>query len=123
MIKIKKRLILLIVIFIFGCDEKMPAATTQSSNQIHTEIGILNKLISLPKEPLSVKWELNESKETGTGYLNVLLEFNDGDKAYILNNSEAFETQRNDKMEMKFYRDWLPEKAKNDIETKAHKDD
>jgi len=118
-----KLFVLLIALLIFGCDEKMTVSTQQNTNlnQIHTDIGILNKLISLPKEPISVRWELDESPERDNGSLNVLLEFTNTDKKFILNNSDSFEKQQNDLINTVFYQNWLPEKSKKGIRTKAIK--
>jgi len=45
--------------------------------EIHTEIGLLNKLISLPAEPLSVQWDIDESKQSLNGSIRALLEFSE----------------------------------------------
>ncbi len=93
----------------------MPSSTEQLNIEIHTEIGILNKLISLPAEPLSVKWDLDESSQKGTGSLRALLEFNEQDKKNIIDKSEAFDNKSDDRIETKFFDTWLPAKAKEGI--------
>jgi len=112
-----KYVLLLTSLILIGCDNKMPASSEQSTIQIHTEVGILNKLISIPAEPLSVKWEINESKERGTGSLRALLEFNEQDKQDILQKSTEFENKTNDRIDAAFFDTWLPAESKEGIET------
>lgn len=110
-----KMYFLLLVLILIGCDN-MNSSTNESANiEIRTELGILPKLISLPRQPLSVKWEIRESKEKGTGYLRALLEFNPEDSQYIIENSKHFESQTNDRINVEFYEEWLPEKIKSDL--------
>ncbi|MGD9170800.1 MAG: hypothetical protein PVI97_12170 [Candidatus Thiodiazotropha sp.] len=101
-----------------GCDNTV--STTESMNiAVYDELGILPKLISLPKQPLSVKWQVDESAERGTGSLRALLEFSASDKAYILENSPQFDSISNDRISAEFYDTWLPDRAKNGIKKQA----
>ena len=112
-----KYILLLMPLILIGCDNQMPASSEQSNNKIQTEIGILNKLISIPAEPLSVKWEINESKERGTGSLRALLEFSVQDKLDILKKSNAFDNKTNDRIDANFYDTWLPAESKESVRT------
>ena len=96
----------------------MPTSSEQPSKEVHTEVGILNKLISIPAEPITVKWEINESKETGS--LRALLKFKDEDKLHILKNSASFDKLENDTLDSESCEQWLPEDAKVGIETKKN---
>lgn len=88
------------------------------NEEIQTELGILSKLISLPKQPVSVKWRLNENQERRQGYLAVLLEFKASDYAYILENSRPFDLKNNARILSEIYEKWLPDHAKTGIEIK-----
>lgn len=110
---------LIIILLIFGCEKEMTVAKEEKTIQIHTEMGVLDKLISLPKKPIAVKWSIDESSSQGSGNLTVLLEFTETDKKYLVENSKAFEKERNDKIDVDFYNNWLPEEAKKSIKTKT----
>ena len=96
----------------------MPSSAEQLNKEIHTEIGVLNKLISLPTEPLSVKWDIEESKQSGNGSIRALLEFSKQDKQSILNKSSGFDNKSNDRIDEVFFDTWLPAEAKDGIEVK-----
>ncbi len=113
--------LLLLTLILFGCDNKMPSSAEQFNKEIHIEIGILDKLISLPAEPLSVKWDIDESKQSGNGSIRALLEFSEQDKKSILDKSSAFENKSNDRIDSVFFDTWLPAKAKEGIQVKKVK--
>lgn len=107
-----------ILLILSGCDSSV--STTEPMNiTVHEELGILPKLISLPKQPLSVKWQVDESSKTNTGSLRALLEFSSEDKASILENSPEFDSKSNDRINAEFYDTWLPDSAKANIQTQA----
>ena len=110
--------LLLLTLILFGCDNKMPSSAEQLNKEVHTEIGILNKLISLPAEPLSVKWDIDESKQSGNGSIRALLEFSEKDKQNILDKSSAFDKKSNDRIDAVFFDTWLTVEAKEGIEVK-----
>ena len=65
MMNLKKILILLIVsLLIYGCEGNMSEPVVTQESKVKLEIGSLDKLISLPKTPISVRWELNESSNS-----------------------------------------------------------
>lgn len=105
-----------ILLILSGCDNTV-STTEPMKLTSHDEIGILPKLISLPKEPLSVKWQVDESSENNTGSLRALLEFSAKDKATILENSPEFDSKSNDRINAEFYDTWLPDSAKANIKT------
>jgi hypothetical protein len=111
-------LVFFIIFMLSGCDNTV--STTEPMNiTVYDELGILPKLISLPKQPLSVKWQVDESSERSTGSLRALLEFSAPDKAYILENSPQFDSISNDRINAEFYDAWLPDSAKTSIKTQA----
>jgi len=114
-------ILILTSLILIGCDNNMPTSSEQPNKEVHTEVGILNKLISIPAEPITVKWEINESKKTRTGSLRALLKFKDEDKLHILKNSTSFDRLKNDTLDFESYEQWLPEDAKVGIKTKKWK--
>lgn len=108
-----------VCIALMGCD-KMTEKNKSGTNEIQTELGDLPHLMSLPKQPVSVKWRLDEDSERGTGNLMALLKFEKSDYKYILDNSPSFENKMNAKMPIEFYDKWLPEEAKTGIQVKKY---
>ncbi len=107
-----------VLLILSGCDSVV--STTEPMNIIvHEEMGILPKLISLPKQPISVKWQVDESSERNTGSLRALLEFSATDKAAILANSPEFDSKSNDRINAEFYDTWLPDSAKTNIQKQS----
>lgn len=106
---------------LLGCDNM--AETNESENkEIQIELGILPKLMSLPKQPVSVKWRLTENLEQGTGYLVALLKFKESDYKYIVDNSPPFENKINAKILIEIYDKWLPDDAKTGINNKFNRE-
>lgn len=106
--------LVLILLILLGCDNTV--STTESTNiTVNHELGILPKLISLPKQPLSVKWQVDETREKGTGSLRALLEYSAEDKTFVLESSPMFDNKTDDRINAKFYDTWLPDSAKENI--------
>lgn len=82
-----------------------------------TEIGILSKLISLPRQPELVKWKI-ENKHGNDSALLALLKFNEKDYEFIIKNSEPSKRTTNETWPIEFYDNWLPEDAKSGIKVK-----
>lgn len=104
-----------VLLILTGCDSVVSTIDSVNINT-HDELDILPKLISLPKQPLSVKWQIDESSERNTGSLRALLEFSATDKAAILANSPEFDSKSNDRINAEFYDTWLPDSAKTNIQ-------
>jgi hypothetical protein len=106
------------VLLFSGCDNTV--STTEPTRPIvHDELGILPKLISLPKQPISVKWQLDEHPEKNTGNLLALLEFSPQNKIFIIENSPEFDSKQNDRLRVELFDAWLPERAKDGIEVRV----
>jgi hypothetical protein len=90
------KLIYTVVIFliIIGCENDMVATDNKTNEIIQTELGLLPKLISLPRQPESVKWQVNED----AGYLIALLNYAPHDYAYILKQSTVYLAENNEKV-------------------------
>lgn len=109
-------LLLFMNMIILGCDN-MKDTIDIDNGSIQTELGILPKLISLPRQPVTVKW-MTEKVRRDESALTVLLKFNEMDYNYIINHSQPLKRKTNDMMWPKLYDKWLPEDAKTGIEAK-----
>lgn len=80
-------LFFLVLLFLVGCEEVIQDATPSA----HRELGILPKLIALPKPPVSVKWVVHEQPYKDgpvvSAQLTALLRFAPEDYHYIVQNS------------------------------------
>lgn len=111
-----KYLTILSVLFcITGCDNKMNSSSKSEKINVSYEMGLLPKLMSIPGKPLSVKWQVGETREN-SGNLVALLEYSVEDKQNILNNSNKFENPSSDSINAEFYDSWIPDAAKKGIE-------
>jgi len=104
------------LLLLAGCDNNMSTLPEKSETKFHTEIGVLNKLISLPKDPITVKWKVNESRGSETGSLRALLKFKEEDQASIVNDSLSFDKEINDTVSAEIYEGWLTADAKAGLE-------
>ena len=109
--------ILSVLLCMTGCDNKMNSSSKSEKINVSYEMGLLPKLMSIPGNPISVKWQVDESQENA-GNLVALLEYSSEDKKYILDNSNKFENPSSDRINVKFYDSWIPEDAKIGIEVK-----
>lgn len=116
-----KLIFILLCLILTACDE---TSTPVEPERVFTSTDrvLLAKFISLPRQPVSVKWEVVEIPARGTGSLTALLEFTAKDKRYITNNSKPFELQVNDRINAEFYDTWLPVVAKSDIKVSLQGD-
>ena len=96
----------------------MTEQKNHDNGAVHTELGLLPKLISLPRQPVSVIWRLTEDHERNQGCLSAVLKFKKSDYEYILGNSRPFEKKDNAKILSEVYDKWLPDDAKAGIEIK-----
>lgn len=113
---LKPTIILIALLSLAGCDNKMNSKSEAEKVTISYEMGLLPRLMSIPGKPVSVKWELDESRENA-GNLVALLEYSTADKQNIITNSNKVENPSSDRIDAEFYDNWLPEEAKKGIET------
>jgi hypothetical protein len=116
--------LLLVTLLLLGCEEDME---TEIKNEqvINTELGALPKLMSLPKIPEKVKWEIDENGENGdrdSGGLSALLYYTQENYDYIVNNSPSFESPGNVNLQADFYKKWVPRSLQESIKTIAKND-
>jgi len=84
--------------------------------------GLLPKLISLPKQPKTVLWQLEEAPGRDSGSLTALLSFDENDYRYIVDHSPKTEANTNQLMPPDFYKKWVPESLRNTIKTATNGD-
>jgi hypothetical protein len=105
-------------IILLGCNDMKETSNEKIDyGSIQTEIGILPKLISLPRQPVLVKWKI-EKNHGNDSVLYVLFKFNENDFKYIKDHSLSFEHKKNETLWTEFYDKWLPEDAKTGIAIK-----
>jgi hypothetical protein len=92
------------------------SAKAQPAATVEHELGVLPKLISLPRTPTWVKWQ-NDARAGGqAGRLRVLLRFSPEDHAYVVEHSKLFERRGNELLDPVEFA-WIDEAAKVGIET------
>jgi len=99
-----------------GCENDMKAEQV-AVETMNTELGILPKLVSLPKQPDTVLWEIDEQEGQDNGSLVILLKFSEEDYAYIIGNSNEVDSRANDVMNIDFFRKWVPSTIRESINT------
>ena len=97
-------------ILLTGCEKVKDPDTVKSEHEIHHELGLLHKVMSMPAIPLKVKWQLS-----GDRNLYALLTYSPDDYQFIIENSTPFEVVSNTKLSAIFYRDWLENEIKLDV--------
>ncbi len=102
------------MLFVLGCEKEMVMGKNEGI-EMNVEIGILPKLMSLPKEPQEVVWLLEEGEHRDSGALTALLSYSATDYDYIVNNSSSFEVSSNASLEIEFFNKWVPESLKSSI--------
>lgn len=112
--RLKYLFIFSICLILVGCEKDMNADQARMET-IKTDLGILPKLISLPRQPVNVIWEVDEKAGMDNGTLVALLNYTDEDYAYIVNNSLKYESNSNDRMNAQFYKKWVPEELQKTI--------
>jgi len=100
---------IIVSILLIGCKEVKDPDTVKSEHEVHYELGLLPKIMSMPATPLKVKWQLS-----GDRNLYALLTYSQEDYKFVIENSTPFEVVSNTKLNDTFYRDWLENKIKLD---------
>jgi hypothetical protein len=101
---------IIISILLIGCEKVKDPDTVKSEHEVHYELGLLPKIMSMPATPLKVKWQLS-----GDRNLYALLTYSQEDYKFVIENSTPFEIVSNSKLSETFYRDWLENKIKLDV--------
>ena len=110
--------VLAIVTFLLGCNSPMSNTDKSSADAvIHTEVGNLSSLISLPAEPVSVRWQIEENPARSTGTLRALVQFAEADAARIIDSSPTFDRRDDDVLKAEDHA-WLTESSLLGIEVK-----
>ena len=101
---------------LLGCEESTPVEI-EKTIEIHTALAHLPKLMSLPKPPLTVKWQINDKVHHDSGTLYALLNYSQVDYDYIISNSPTYELQHNARINIAFYKGWVPQSLQASIAT------
>ena len=103
-----------------GCKDIMSDSTETATKapKIVNEVGALSKLISLPNDPVSVRWLEPDPNNKESAELLALIEFHEGDYAEIVKNSPNFDLIQDDKMPEPMFNEWVPASVAAAIETK-----
>ena len=72
-------------------------------------------MISLPREPIAAKWEVEENKQAGT--LRALLRFSAADYDHIVRESETFDRRGNEILDASMF-EWIDAEAIRGVESK-----
>lgn len=100
--------VLLVLLLLVGCKEVMEENTSSA----HTELGMLPKLITLPKPPVSVKWVVREHPFDGgrvdDAQLTALLKFTPKDYQYIIEHSREYGATAETSMAERFLSQSVP---------------
>ena len=105
------------LLYTTGCDYTAASKTKANKVRTYYEIGLLPKLMSIPGNPVSVKWQIDETKENA-GNLIVLLKYSPQDKQLILENSKIADNPSFDRIGIDIYDTWITEEAKRGLEVK-----
>lgn len=97
-----------------GCDQDMKSEMG-TNIKMNTELGMLPKLISLPKQPIKVLWQVDEEAGKDNGSLTALLLFKKADYEFVIANSPVTDGKVNDVMAVDFYEQWVPKELQSAI--------
>jgi hypothetical protein len=89
---------------------------TDAAVTTHHELGILPKLVSLPREPMSAKWEVDE-RPGKASKLRALLRYSPDDYEHILEHSEVFDRRDNELLSPDDY-EWIDAAAREGVESR-----
>lgn len=109
----------ILLLSLTACGE--PRKKSSEAPIIQTELGVLPKLISLPKQPIAVRW-LPPSEQLPDSSLDALLKFSSDDYAYILDHSQPGAATRNVQLPKEYVEAWVPAEVRAKIEKTVHQD-
>ncbi len=92
--------------------------TAAEAPKVLNEVGVLSKLISLPNDPISVRWLEPDPNNRESAELLALIEFNEADYAEIVKNSPNFDLIQDDKMPEAMFKEWVPATVATAMEIK-----
>jgi hypothetical protein len=107
-------LVFIVGMGLMGCDQDMKSEMG-TNIKMNTELGMLPKLISLPKQPIKVLWQVDEEAGKDNGSLTALLLFKKADYEFVIANSPVTDGKVNDVMAVDFYEQWVPKELQSAI--------
>ena len=100
-----------------GCEDQMPN-TKSSTPEVNVELGTLAKLITLPKQPTEVRWEVLERAQGQAATLRVLLRFSEEDYAAVVEASDVYDQRGNARIDKTVYDGWIIAAAKVGVDAR-----
>lgn len=115
---------ILLFLLLTGCNNSMSESTEKSSSDpnIHFNSSIeeLAVLVSMPKEPEKVLWQIIYSPGQRDSNLFALLSFNEKDYEFVVSQSNKFEVESDELFDIDFFQQWikprLPENVASEIQ-------
>ncbi len=102
---------------LLGCEDPMPNQNSPTS-EVNVEVGTLPNLISLPKQPTEVRWDVTERAQGQAATLRALLRFSEEDYAAVVEASETYDQRGNARIDKALYDAWIIPAAKVGIEAR-----
>lgn len=115
-----KTLILIISILILcpGCNDAMNNnQSNYNEAQIKNEIGDLDKLISIPKNPVTIRWKEPDPKSKERAKIFAIAQFNENDYQFIVENSQSYEILEDRSLPRDIFDSWIPKEAMQSVKT------
>ena len=112
-----KAIVAALIIALPGCENQMPNEKSPTP-EVNVELGALPKLITLPKGPTEVRWEVLERAQGQAATLRALLRFSEEDYAAIVADSEVYDQRGNARIDRDVYDAWIIDAAKAGIEAR-----
>lgn len=108
----------LIILFpmLTGCTEPMNT-TASDKTVINQELGLLPKLISLPKQPIAVRWQEPDPDDRERANLIALLTFTPQDYQEIIESSPKFDVIRDERLPEDMFNKWVGESVSDQLTT------
>lgn len=92
--------------------------TKSSTPEVNVELGTLSTLITLPKQPTEVRWEVTEQAQGQSGTLRALLRFSDEDYAAVVEASDVYDQRGNARIDKTLYDGWIVAAAKVGVDAR-----
>lgn len=101
-----KNTVLFLGLFIGGCDF-LENDYVEREPEVYYELKHLPKMMSLPKQPLEIKWEQPVPNKFGQSSIVALMRFSPEDYDYIMENSDKFDIMDDNNLPITFFDKWV----------------
>lgn len=103
--------VLFTLLLLIGCKDNMTNSKSDSQqiseSAVQTDVTDLSHLISLPKRPKTVRWQVTPQPGARDASLIALMRFSDEDYDFIIAQSHSFDTESDEVVSVNFYHNWL----------------